>query len=101
MKCPYCKADGVQPPKVKKWETPVHAHGYCPSCGKHPRAKVSWSGDSVKMYISYSREGRTPSLEPRKPRTFRAADGELENPRGLLLTINGKRFILHPYTETV
>lgn len=62
MMCPYCGGDKIKPPKIKKWETPCFAHGLCLTCGKHPRAKVSWNKNE-KMYISYSRDGRKPMPE--------------------------------------
>lgn len=68
MNCPYCKIGTVKPPKVKKWETPCHAHGLCLSCGRKPRAKVSWDNDGA-MYISYSRE-KYPA-DPKNKKTVR------------------------------
>jgi hypothetical protein len=54
--CPYCGGD-VKPPKVKKWETPGHAHGQCTKCPRKPRAKVAWNNAGV-MHVSYSSEAR-------------------------------------------
>ncbi len=54
MKCPYCKKDGVKPPKKNE----VRPHGTCQNCGKKPRATVANIG-GVDTVIKYSAEGKS------------------------------------------